>query len=121
PDATPTPPDPTPDVTPEPTPDATPDASPSDPASPTVQPSPSAPVSVAAYIVTFASGTSPAEQTVALADAGATDVDSIAPLRMHAVQATDAAAAALRADARVASVELDRSRAAEGAPDDTSY
>ena len=40
---------------------------------------------------------------------------------MHAVQASDAAADALRADARVASVELDRSRAAEAAPDDTSY
>jgi hypothetical protein len=66
-------------------------------------------------------GTSVATQADAIATAGATDLDSIAVLRMHAVQATDAAVAALRADARVASVELDRSRAAEAAPDDPSY
>jgi len=121
PDATPAPPDPTPDPTPNATPEATPDASPSDPSTPAPTPTPSAPVSVAPYIVTFVAGTSAAEQSAALTDAGATDVDTIAALRMHAVQAADAAVTALRADARIASVELDRSRAAEGTPNDTSY
>src|SRR5439155_12729869 len=79
------------------------------------------PVTISPYIVTFVSGTSSAQQRNAIADAGATDLDSIAVLRMHAVQATDAAVAALRADASVASVELDRSRAAEATPDDNSY
>ncbi|HET8786022.1 MAG TPA: S8 family serine peptidase, partial [Candidatus Limnocylindrales bacterium] len=66
-------------------------------------------------------GTSAAEQNDALAAAGAIDIDAIAALRMHAVDATTAAADALRGDARVAAVELDRSRAAEAAPDDPSY
>src|SRR5207247_5515291 len=48
-------------------------------------------------------------------------LDSIAVLRMHAIQASDAAVDALRADASVSSVELDRSRAAEATPDDVSY
>ena len=40
---------------------------------------------------------------------------------MHAVSASADAVSALRADARVSSVELDRSRAAEAAPNDTAY
>ena len=37
------------------------------------------------------------------------------------MSASDAALSALQADSRVSAVELDRSRAAEAAPDDTSY
>ena len=133
PDATP---DPTPAATPDPTPEATPDptpaptsepsesASPQPSSDPTPDPTPaptSTPAPVRPYVVTFGAGVAGAEQSAAIADAGATDDDSIAVLRMHAVRASDAAASALRADTRVASVELDRTRAAEGAPDDTRY
>ncbi len=127
-------PDPTPEATPEPTPAApaaTPDptAPPSEPsaepsADPTPDPTPaptSTPAPVRPYVVTFAAGVSAADQSTAITDAGASDDDTIAVLRLHAVRASDAAAANLRADARVASVELDRTRAAEGAPDDTRY
>nr|MBA2381651.1 S8 family serine peptidase [Chloroflexota bacterium] len=133
PSAAPTP-DPTatpmPDPTATPAPTPSPDPSPTDAPSPTVAPAPSdspvptatlAPVTLAPYIVTFVAGTTAAEQTNAIAAAGATDLDSIAVLRMHAVSASDAAVASLRADASVASVELDRSRAAEATPDDPSY
>jgi hypothetical protein len=113
--------DPTPVATPDPTPDPTAAAPSTDPASPTPEPTASAPVSVSPFIVTFVAGTSSAEQSAALADAGASDIDAIAALRMHAVQASDAAVSALRADARVASVEVDRSRAAEATPDDPFY
>ncbi|HET7829776.1 MAG TPA: hypothetical protein VFL03_09450, partial [Candidatus Limnocylindrales bacterium] len=71
--------------------------------------------------MTFASGVAAADQLQAVADAGAVSTDSIAVLRIRAVTASDAAADALRADARVASVELDRSRAAEAAPSDPGY
>ena len=62
-----------------------------------------------------------AEQLAALDAAGATSNDTITALRMHAVSASAAAVAALRDDARVSSVELDRSRAAEADPDDSLY
>nr|MBA2720158.1 tandem-95 repeat protein [Chloroflexota bacterium] len=122
--------DPTPSVAPAPSTDPLPSVDPTatpapDPtATPTPDPTPTptpAPVAVAPYIVTFVSGTSAADQSAAIAAAGATDLDSIAVLRMHAVQASDAAVATLRADASVASVELDRSRAAEATPDDPSF
>jgi uncharacterized repeat protein (TIGR01451 family) len=131
-------PDPSPSATPEPAPSATPDPSPDPTASPeptappstepSAQPTPeptaaptSTPAPVRAYVVTFAAGVSAADQIAAIADAGATDDDTIAVLRLHAVRASDAAATALRADARITSVELDRTRAAEAAPDDTRY
>ena len=107
----------TPESTPDPTPDATPDPTPD----PTATPDPTPAPVTAAYIVSFRSGILGADQAAAIAAAGATDLDSIAVLRMHAVQASAAAADALRADPSVASVELDRSRAAEATPDDASY
>jgi hypothetical protein len=119
-----------PEATAEPTPTADPAAEPTAPApsvtptdpssspDPSIEP-PAAP-SFSAYIVTFVAGTSAAEQNDALAAAGAIDIDAIAALRMHAVDATTAAADALRGDARVAAVALDRSRAAEAARDDPS-
>src|SRR6478752_1768434 len=42
-------------------------------------------VASVSYLVTFAAGTSDADQAAALADAGAVDVDAIPQLRMHAV------------------------------------
>ena len=47
--------------------------------------------------------------------------DSIGVLRMHAIQATTAQVDALRADPRVLSVEVDRSRAVEAVPSDDRY
>ena len=105
-------PTPTPDPTPDPTSirprtDSRPDRRSAAPTSP--------------FIVAFAAGVTSAEQLAALDAAGATSNDTIAALRMHAVSASATAAAALRDDARVSSVELDRSRAAEADPNDSLY
>ncbi|HEX5014853.1 MAG TPA: S8 family serine peptidase, partial [Candidatus Limnocylindrales bacterium] len=99
-----------PDPTPEPTPDPTPDPTPAPSAAPT-----------SPFIVTFASNVSAGDQAAAVADAGATTTDTIAALRMHAVNASSAAASALAADSRVVRVEPDRSRATEAEPSDPSY
>ena len=96
---------PAPSAAPEPT--ATPEATPAAPTSP--------------FIVSFESDVTTSEQADAVADAGATTTDTIGVLRIHAVAASGAAVDALRADSRVKSVELDRSRAVEGAPDDSQY
>ncbi len=96
--------------------------SPSSEASSSPSPSPEPTVS---FIVTFVSGTSASAQTASIAAVGATDVDVIAPLRMHAITlpqsgATDGVAA-LRADPAVALVEGDAVRAAEATPNDAAY
>jgi hypothetical protein len=123
PDATPAPtadptaepaPEPTVAPTPEPTPDATPAPTPD--ATPAPTPEPTSP-----YIVTFAAGVSASDQAAAVAAAGATTTDTIAALRMRAVDAGATALAALNADARVARVEPDRSRATEADPSDPGY
>src|SRR6266550_3844442 len=137
PDPTPAPtPDPT--ATPDPTPAPTPDATPTPTPEPTVAPTPeptvaptpeptatpaptSTPAPTKPYVVTFIPGTSATDQSAAIAAAGAIDVDVIPVLRIHAVSASDAALSALQADSRVSAVEADRSRAAEAAPNDTSY
>src|SRR5438876_270555 len=139
-----TPPDPTPaptpdpTATPDPTPAPTPDVTPTPTPEPTVAPTPeptvaptpeptatpaptSTPAPTKPYVVTFIPGTSATDQSAAIAAAGAGDVDVIPVLRIHAVSASDAALSALQADSRVSAVEADRSRAAEAAPDDTSY
>jgi subtilisin family serine protease len=112
----------TPDPSADPSPTSAPSNDPTTPPStpePTPDSSPAAPVS--SFIVTFVAGTSGVEQSDALALAGATDLDAIAVLRMHAIHATNASADTLRADPRVASVEADRSRTVEADPDDPSY
>ncbi|MFZ5854973.1 MAG: S8 family serine peptidase [Chloroflexota bacterium] len=96
--------------------------SPSPEASSSPSPSPEPTVS---FIVTFISGTSASAQTASIAAVGGTDVDVIAPLRMHAITlpqsgATDGVAA-LRADPAVALVEGDAVRAAEATPNDAAY
>src|SRR3954452_2881156 len=73
------------------------------------------------YLVKFAAGTSAAQQSAALAAAGATDVSSVAPLRLHTVDATADQLAALQADSRVTRVEQDHSRDTAADPDDTDY
>ena len=73
------------------------------------------------YIVTFASGVSRAQQSDAIAAAGATDVSSVPALRMHVVEASDAALATLESDSSVARVEANAVRTAEGTPSDSLY
>ena len=73
------------------------------------------------YIVTFEAGVTKAQQAAAIADAGATDISAIAPLRMHAVDASDAAVAALEADAAVSRVEADQVRDVQASPNDPEY
>ncbi|MFL5724894.1 MAG: hypothetical protein ACJ77F_00995, partial [Chloroflexota bacterium] len=125
-------PPPDPSATPDPAPTADPAADPSpaatpDPAvAPTAAPPPDAtpaptPEPTSPFIVTFASGVSAANQAAAIAAAGATSTDTIAALRMQAVNAGPSAVAALNADSRVARVEPDRSRAAEADPSDPGY
>ncbi|MFL5647689.1 MAG: hypothetical protein ACJ776_04775, partial [Chloroflexota bacterium] len=111
--------EPTPDPTSAPTPDPTAEPTPD----PTAEPTPDATPAPAlrSYIVTFAVGASPSEQLDALAAAGTTSRDSIAVLRMHAIDASDASVALLRGDPLVSAGELDRERATEGTPDDANY
>ncbi|HEY2938735.1 MAG TPA: hypothetical protein VGJ27_02900, partial [Gaiellaceae bacterium] len=71
--------------------------------------------------MTFASGVSAADQAAAIAAAGAGDGTAIPELRMHAIDATDAAAASLAADSNVVRVEADTTRAVQAAPSDPEY
>ena len=71
--------------------------------------------------MTFAAGVSASTQAASLTAAGASDDGAIPALRMHAVRASDAAVTLLYADASVARVEADTSRAAEASPSDPSY
>ena len=77
------------------------------------------------YLVTFAAGVTADQQATILTDAGATEVGTIPQLRMHTVtlpaDSAPAVADALRAQTSVSNVNLDRTRTAEGAPDDTRY
>ena len=112
------------DETPAPTEPAAPTEP---PAAPSVAPSadptaaPPAPPATSPYLVTFDSGTSAAEQLAALTAAGAASDGAIPELRMHAARLSADAIAALQADASVARLDADRTRAAEAAPSDSSY
>src|SRR6476661_7583951 len=124
----PLPPDPSPTAEPSAEPTAEPPADPtpaptSEPrAEPTAEPTQApTPEPTSPFIVTFAAGVSAANQAAAIAAAGATSTDTIAALRMHAVNAGPSAVAALNADSRVARVEPDRSRATEADPSDPGY
>ena len=77
--------------------------------------------SSASYIVTFAAGVGGAQQTADIAAANASDVSAIPQLRMHAIYATDVAAAALAASADVVRVEADGTRSVQAAPSDADY
>src|SRR5207248_2081648 len=54
------------------------------------------------YLVTFSSGVSDAEQEAAISAVGASDVSTIPALRMHVVDASEAAVTALNANQAVA-------------------
>ena len=114
--------EPPPDATPAPTSEPSADPSADPMPDPAVAPTPApSPIAGRPYIVTFAAGTSASEQAASIAAAGARTDDTIAVLRMQAVTASDAAVVALSSDPNVSSIELDRSRAAEATPNDTSY
>jgi len=83
------------------------------PAEPTATP--------ARYIVSFAAGTSAADQAADIVAAGATDVSAIPALHMHAVDATDGAVTALTESADVVSIEADLFRNVQALPSDPEY
>ncbi|MBI2778096.1 MAG: S8 family serine peptidase, partial [Chloroflexi bacterium] len=124
PDPTPAP-DPTSTPAPDPTPAPTPDPTPAPTPAPDPTPMPTPEAATDAYIVTFVAGTAAADQAAILAAVGAVQTGSIPQLAMQSILLTPssvtAALAELRADSRVARVDADRVRAAEGVPDDASY
>ncbi len=127
PDPTPVPSEPDPTAAPDPTPipsDPHPTASPE----PDPTPAPSEPDQTPGtrpYLVTFASGTDDARQLEILASANVTDESAIPQLSMRSVLLHEASyfdeLSALNAFAEVVRVDLDRTRAVEAAPSDTSY
>ncbi|MEO6577710.1 MAG: S8 family serine peptidase, partial [Candidatus Limnocylindria bacterium] len=114
-----------PSATPEATPAPDPDPTVAPPAAPDPDPTPAAIPGTRPYIVTFSSGTTDARQLEILAAAGVTDETSIPQLSIRSVLLHDAGYAdeltALRAYPEVVRVELDRTRAVEAAPSDTSF
>ena len=114
----------TPAATPAPTPAPAPTDAPAPTAPapvPTLAPTP-APVAapLTQYVVSFAAGTSAADQAAAIAASGVSLVDSVPALGMAVVLtgANSAALAALWADARVARVDVDRVRSTGTLPSD---
>ncbi|MGI8830078.1 MAG: S8 family serine peptidase [Candidatus Limnocylindria bacterium] len=121
-------PDPTaaPDPTDPPAPSSDPDptSAPTDP-EPSAEPSSAPEAGTRPYVITYVAGTSEARQLEILAAAGVTDVSSIPQLTMRSIllDETDYAdqLATLRANADVTRVDLDRVRAVEADPSDTSF
>ena len=115
-------PEPTPieSVAPEPSTEPSADPTPA-PSEPDPTPTPG----TRPYLVTFAPGTDDARQLEILSSAGVTDESAIPQLRMRSVLLHEGEyadeLAALNAFAEVARVDLDRTRAVEAAPSDTSY
>ncbi len=77
------------------------------------------------YLVKFVAGTSDSEQAAVLADAGATDLSYVAPLRLHSVllaaDDTQAAVDELSANPSVARVEAEQTREASAVPSDPAF
>src|SRR6476660_10144939 len=108
------------DASPAPPPETTPTepAAPSAPSSPAV-------TNYASLIVRTVPGLTDADVAAAIAAGGGTEVSSVPALRLHVVQ-VDAATvadsiAAFSADARVESVDRDRTRDAAATPNDPAY
>ncbi len=113
----------TPSEAPSATPAPTDAPAPSDaPAPATPAPSdPAAPETLYSFIVTFAAGTSAAEQDASLAAVGAGASSSVPQLRMAAADLTADQVHALQADPAVARLDLDRTRVTESIPSDSAY
>src|SRR5580765_1272377 len=108
------------DASPAPPPETTP----TEPAAPSA-PSPPAVPNSASLIVRTVPGLTDADVVEAIAAGGGTEVSSVPALRLHVVQ-VDAATvadsiAAYSADARVESIDRDRTRDAEATPSDPAY
>ncbi|MBF4764918.1 S8 family serine peptidase, partial [Nocardioides islandensis] len=73
------------------------------------------------YLVTFAPGTTQADRVDLLDTAGAVVTSSVEPLRLYAASLTDDQVAALRGSNAVTSVEADRVREVQLAPNDPAY
>src|SRR5947209_5894048 len=74
------------------------------------------------YLVTFAAGASESDQAAAIAGAGGTDISEVAPLRMHTVSLPDQTAVdSLKANANVASLDVDKTRDITAVPSDPGY
>ena len=73
------------------------------------------------YLVTFDSASTQAEQQAALADAGAVDVEGVAPLDLWSATLDGVGLDLLRADSHVTSVEVDKVREVQGTPNDPGY
>ena len=73
------------------------------------------------YLVTFAAGTTAAEQDAALVQADAVVASTVPVLRLASVSLTDEGAAELAGNGTVARVEADRVREIQGVPNDPSY
>ena len=108
------------DASPAPPPETTPTepAAPSDTSSPAV-------TNYASLIVRTVPGLTDADIAAAIAAGGGTEISSVPALRLHVVE-VDAATvadsiAAYSADARVESVDRDRTRDAEATPNDPAY
>ena len=108
------------DASPAPPPETTPTepAAPSDTSSPAV-------TNYASLIVRTVPGLTDADVAAAIAAGGGTEISSVPALRLHVVE-VDAATvadsiAAYSADARVESVDRDRTRDAEATPNDPAY
>ncbi|MFN8622421.1 MAG: S8 family serine peptidase [Chloroflexota bacterium] len=132
--STPNPEQPTPAPTDTPAPSADPDASaaPSPSASPapsaSAAPSPSASPALPEtkpLIVRFVAGTTAAQQDAVIAALGGTQTDSYPALRMRVIKVAPSLSAeivaAYRADPRVATIENDRTRDADAAPNDPAW
>ena len=77
------------------------------------------------YLVTFAEGTSAADQQAVLSAAGVVETAAVAPLRLHVVDIPSGGEGSvvnsLRADTTVVRVEAEKTRSVEADPSDPSY
>src|SRR3954453_4349279 len=87
----------------------------------TPSPSPSSDTPRSDYIVTFAAGTTQAQQQADLDTANAVSTDSVPALRMYSASLNATGVAALRANVDVVGVEADKVREVQGTPNDPSY
>ncbi|HVH95298.1 MAG TPA: hypothetical protein VM688_10310, partial [Nocardioidaceae bacterium] len=87
----------------------------------TPSPSPSSDTPRSDYIVTFAAGTTQAQQQAALNAVGAVSASSVPALRMYSASLDATGVDALRAHTDVLRVEADKVREVQATPNDPSY
>ncbi|TME30213.1 MAG: hypothetical protein E6I62_09245, partial [Chloroflexi bacterium] len=116
---------PSPSDTPAPTEPPAPTPAPTDTPAPSATPTPPPASNPVPYIVTFTAGSTALEQQAALTAAHATVESTVPELRMVFVSVPAATAVddfiSLQASPAVVGLEADKTRAAEGTPNDSSY